>query len=196
MTPQQAAQAKAAITMTEIELGELPAGSTKIYLEALSTFMGTPYSLNGLILNHGTVFHAWANLGHYPTWIKYDRPRRCYANAANMAMDSPATGARALVYCEGLAFHPVQSWVGPIPHAWVAEQNTGLILDPTWGHRANPGNYYGIPFRRSYLSRYLLAHGTYAVLANPREVRRLIVSPSVLRRATHTPLLARLRTGP
>lgn len=76
----------------------------------------------------------------------------CYLNAARLAMQH-----RALTYVEGYC-----TWIGPMEHAWCVTR-TGRVVDPTWPaseHRS----YFGIPFRTSFLARFIRDTGAYGLL--------------------------------
>jgi hypothetical protein len=70
-------------------------------------------------------------------------PRRCYYNAAMLAMEMPAV----FDYMEGVATSVI-----PTEHAWVVDRSWNRVVDPTWikGHQSARSmkykikDYYGI----------------------------------------------------
>ncbi len=79
-------------------------------------------------------------LGQYArTWVRQRRPkgfprgsgRRCYANAARLAVGGRGT------YVEGYGDY--------IRHAWVVD-DLGRVIETTPGWAKRPGEYVGVPF--------------------------------------------------
>lgn len=68
---------------------------------------------------------------------------RCYANAGELALESPE-----LVYMEGFAHGCVPV---PVHHAWLVTPR-GEVIDPTWGESPD-AQYYGV----AYATEFLLA---------------------------------------
>lgn len=62
----------------------------------------------------------------------------CYQNALTLATLGKPKG---YLYCEGYAVSA--SLRIPLEHAWVAEEKTGLVIDPTWEDGVD---YYGVAF--------------------------------------------------
>lgn len=90
------------------------------------------------ILDHG---RYWPFLP-LPKSIKPGPERECYRNAALLALGDPR-----FTYVEGYAAYTV-----PLLHAWCVD-DAGNVLDVTWRSREGTPEYFGVPFRRSYLEK-------------------------------------------
>lgn len=104
-----------------------------------------------------TFYDAVLALGHYqftdeyyvPETVEMGVPKRCFANAAELALERP----EEFTYCEGYACTEKAGIA--IAHAWV-EDSDGRIVDHTWGalpyeddHKR--AHYFGIKFSEDYL---------------------------------------------
>ena len=83
-------------------------------------------------------------------------PNACYANAAALA-----ERCQDLRYCEGFALRP---GLVPVHHAWCIDIK-GVVVDPTWRHVAGT-DYFGVVFRRDYLTRALAENGRAGILVD------------------------------
>lgn len=112
-----------------------------------------------IVLAYGRSYE-WRPL---PDFIDPAPHGRCFQNAYELVrLDEMLDGDDNLVYVEGFAAcHPVDS---PVHHAWAARPD-GTVIDPTWHDLARDGaDYFGVPFKLSYVESRLLDVGMYAVL--------------------------------
>jgi hypothetical protein len=83
--------------------------------------------------------------------------KACFGNAAKMVARDPS-----LTYVEGYA-----NAIIPFHHAWVMRPD-GSIIDPTLrikGRKGDmPRDYFGVPFSRLFLQKFLVSVGTYGLL--------------------------------
>ena len=77
------------------------------------------------------------------------RPKECFRNAFLLAEQHPDQ----FVYAEGYAVLVLL----PVHHAWCVDRETGFVVDPTWrvGHRTP--FYFGVPVKRQFLRKIILA---------------------------------------
>ena len=138
----------------------------RTYLRTLKQIMGTPpegmFSHASFMLEYGREWKADLSSLHG------DMPQRlCFMNATNKMHDH-----QGLTYVEGYAVHCGL----PMEHAWCVDSN-GKVIDPTWKPTYQSGEavpveaieYFGIPFKRKYVTRTIITRGYYGVLDNPQE---------------------------
>lgn len=108
-------------------------------------------TIESLILDKGKSFTYKV----LPDDIENGVPRECFANAFRLASE------RNLIYVEG--FSTPKTIAFPMHHGWCVD-NEGNVVDNTWTGDLAGIEYYGIPFKRSYV--YQTAHKTqhYGVL--------------------------------
>jgi hypothetical protein len=154
MTPdQQAFMDELDLRIRMFEQNKLPAGFQ---------------SMNMLLRDHGQFFEKT------PQTYVGDRgePGNCFGNATELVRDD-----FGLVYVEGwVILHGIM-----IHHAWVVEEGTRGVIDPT----LNPdlfrgpddyGPYFGVPISRKYLRDALRDTGYYGIFShtNPDIFRGLV----------------------
>lgn len=116
------------------------------YLEVLWK-MNVPVGL--FYLRLGRALHG-ATL---PSSIARMEMGRCYANAGELAIQSPE-----LVYMEGFAHGPVPV---PVHHAWLVSP-TGEVIDPTWGESPQ-AQYYGVAYTTEFLLAQVEKQGCWGI---------------------------------
>lgn len=107
-------------------------------------------SIDELLLKHGRSFKPKAK----PKGVHWGRAKECYCNAATLATGS----GLGLTYCEGYA-----AGIIPVLHAWCVNDQ-GEVVDNTW--RTKGTEYFGVPFKTSYLIGALILRGYYGLLDN------------------------------
>lgn len=103
------------------------------------------------VLSHGRPYQ-WQPL---PKMYQGGQFRCCFRNAFD------AAERHGLVYVEGYALSE-----GEHIHAWCAEPDSDLVIDPTW-ERGEA--YFGVAFDLGFVARTLKSRGAYGVLDNWEE---------------------------
>jgi hypothetical protein len=108
------------------------------------------------VLNVGQPF---INYIKRPKWVRKGVIKQCFKNCFDEVLRYPDK----LTYCEGYA-----TGVIPVHHAWCLTKD-GEVIDPTWDGR-DIGNknieYFGVPFKRSYILKVALETGYYGAIDN------------------------------
>lgn len=87
-----------------------------------------------------------------PADIRKGKPRKCYQNAALLAMHHP----EKYIYVEGIAHGIIAT-----EHAWCVTTD-GQVVDPTWKSPENCA-YLGIPIAPEFLRRCTLESGYWGI---------------------------------
>jgi hypothetical protein len=124
--------------MIETLLRDLRSAADFHRLRAEDGAYNLAYSLETFVLEHGRPF-----IGRdLPKGLKRGRPRICYFNSADAALQ------HGLTYVEGYALN---EGLRPFPHAWCFD-GTGAAFELTL--KTPCAAYFGIPVRASYLSQH------------------------------------------
>jgi len=86
--------------------------------------------------------------------IRRGKMKECFRNAYLLALSRPY-----MTYCEGYA---VGNGLMPVMHAWCIDEN-GQVVDVTW---KDGKDYFGVPFKISYVSRIIRAKNSYGIIDN------------------------------
>lgn len=130
------------------------------YLQQMDTLVrganqGYPFkhTLYSLVRDHGVQFDPKPRPGH----LRKRHDRMCFRNAIEYVAEHPDC-----TYVEGIA---IASYDLPFAttHGWV-RQPDGTMLDLTW--EPVGVEYFGIPFKWSYVARVMLDTGMYGILDN------------------------------
>ncbi len=84
-------------------------------------------------------------------------PKACYQNCMEVVTNNPDR----FVYCEGL-FVDLDIGV-PIPHAFILDLDTKKIIDPTIAADRTNVEYFGVPFKLSFVSEHSDYSGYYGI---------------------------------
>ena len=129
------------------------------YLELLEK-IGGDRGFGAFIRKHGQS-GTWAAK---PNDIKWGIQKKCFRNAAILALDGRGT------YFEGYA------WCGlvPLSHAWV--ERDGVVIDNTWRPRPKEGGraYFGVAFCTDFLRAELLTNRISGLLETRATARKLL----------------------
>ncbi len=110
-----------------------------------------------------------------PDWLVLGVKRACYDNATSYAVTRDDVW-----YTEGFAVGPDLPL--PVEHAWLIDAS-GRVIDPTWEDTDNNA-YFGIPFRRSFVTEMLAQNkGQAGILVNLYLLRRHLRSDAALEAA-------------
>lgn len=121
----------------------------KGYVEGIAEWGGSK-TKESYILEFGEFFEK----GEFPEGEIMGELGNCYQNATNMALFTDK-----YTYVEGVA---TTLGLGiPMNHAWVIDNKTGLVIDPTW---LDGDSYYGVKFSDVSLSGALLETKMYGIL--------------------------------
>jgi hypothetical protein len=88
--------------------------------------------------------------------------KACYMNAFQLATSHPSK----YTYVEGY----IHIAVLPVEHAWVVDNKTGMVVDPTMnppeeGKTVYALGYFGVPIKEKYLIATALRTGVYGVIS-------------------------------
>lgn len=124
-------------------------GGVRRYLDQLSTMYPQREdwaysSKEELLLAEGQQFTRRAPVEPYGAKMRY---KACYENAYNLV----AANSTDLVYCEGYAASLI-----PVAHAWAVERGSGSVVDPTWDFEGEAVDYFGIPLKLQFISKWLV----------------------------------------
>src|SRR5262245_44639141 len=96
--------------------------------------------------------------------------KQCYKNAAIMVIEDHARGDNKLTYVEGyLDFGGL-----PLQHAWVVDNETKRVIDPTVRATDKIEGYLGVPFKYEYLRKTLVRKQTYGVLSDYENIMTVL----------------------
>lgn len=111
----------------------------------------TSKCMEDFVLKHGKPFRPVV------LDIRVGRMGECFANASRFIQRDP----KRYVYVEGYAYNRI-----PMQHAWCYDRKTKKAIDPTWQDETNfeEIEYFGVPFRASFLNRVLSKRGYFGVL--------------------------------
>jgi hypothetical protein len=101
------------------------------------------------VLKNGMEF---TKKGRLPKGERKGIQKQCYANSTRLVMRHPN-----LTYVEGYA-----AGIIPVMHAWCVTKD-GKVIDPTWKD-SSKCNYFGVPFKRKYLTHSIIEHGVYGLI--------------------------------
>jgi hypothetical protein len=124
----------------------------RTHLELVASFQKDNGAANGsarFMLDHGRSFE----FGPDSFAGKRDPAQECFRNAAVRALwDDSVT------YVEGY----VQVVVA-LEHAWLIDNKTGRVIDPTIRKRGGAEGYFGVPIKRDYLRKTINRNKYYGV---------------------------------
>jgi hypothetical protein len=142
-------------------LNYLNEGDTSDYLKMMVDFrkknnMNTPKGYKYASMDEYILAKGKAMGDRSPESNKYKKGtmKLCFQNAYNLAQ------SKGFKYCEGYATSII-----PILHAWCLDDQN-RVIDVTW---PDGRDYYGIVFPLSYVSKTILAKGTYGVIENMQQ---------------------------
>ena len=140
----------------------LPPDSVRNHLLMLSQVVRAPgqtklkyYGMADFTAHEGEEFKVPGS----PPPIKLQTPKECYRNCANTALSHPDKYS----YCEGYVRDSGLPF--PIEHAWLQDNATKMVVDPTLGWRPHT-QYFGVKFDDAFLRKKLLQNGHYGLASN------------------------------
>jgi hypothetical protein len=157
--PETAASTSGASTLAEGGAG------LKQYIGMVAGMHGDSPNAYKMLLEHGHAYEV-----DDKSFIG-GKPQQCYRNATMAVWADPS-----LTYVEGfVGVHGV-----PIAHAWTTDA-TGKVRDVTLGKSSKDivTGYYGVPFKKDFLSETLLRSKVYGILTggdNPRTVHAVVTA--------------------
>lgn len=137
-------------------------GGVRRYLDQVATMYPqredwTYSSKEGLLLAGGQQFTRRVPVEPYGAKMRY---KQCYENAYQLVM----VNSTDLVYCEGYAASLIA-----VPHAWAVVRGSGAVVDPTWDFEDEDVDYFGIPLKLQFISRWLVQTGHWGLFGGDHE---------------------------
>jgi hypothetical protein len=117
-------------------------------------YCGTP----DFVLQEGKEFKVPAT----PPKIALMTPKECFKNSATMAVMERG-GSGKYDYVEGYTMDRLLPF--PIDHAWLADKQTGEVVDPTLGWRPK-AQYFGVKFDKPFVMKKLVQNGHYGLFSD------------------------------
>ena len=103
-----------------------------------------------------------------PPAIDLMTPKECFSNSTSMVM-----GSGTHRYCEGYVMLP--NLPMPIHHAWVWDETTSTLMDPTLGWQPK-AKYFGTKFSTPYLYKAMMKNKYYGLLVQGDNKRSLLTT--------------------
>jgi hypothetical protein len=122
--------------------------------------------LIALLLKEGRYYSGSKKWSPRCGWRK-GPAKQCYRNSYMLTCTNPGRYA----YCEGYA---MTSLGRAIEHAWVEDQDDGLVIDRTL---TDCTEYLGFRFKFQSCCQTMIETGFFAVFGNLRVLRRLVSEP-------------------